>query len=363
MVLDWVRAGLLRGTMQQCKVRIDFEVMSPESDKAIYCFFAAAMAKAMYPNARFGTGRWDELCSKLPKSAVNPSLAKQIVKSWWKDYKETWQKCIYRLYDCEPAELEQALFTAPVSSPHDPPPSPAKAAVDSAAEIELESKLSEAMRGLAGRINRNLDTSDTQLHRLTQVLNEYFFYTRDFQLDLAEAAIIWAIASLASHERRAECESNLHALSDIMYVSTDDAGNTLNESEKTQIVVAATAVWEYLTAAVGDILRESAQKIGTREEVLQTTAESLHQIRVAFLEHSPPDLLRDLIAHCFIMCKASNVYELGMAGSETDVAEAIKNVFDSSSQVIRSVVDSVESGDLVVQDGVIVKPHRDADVE
>src|SRR5690606_32289339 len=154
-------------------------------------------------------------------------------------------------------------------------------------------------RQMAGQLNRRLETSETQVHRLTEVLNEYFFYTRNFQLDLAEAAIIWAIVALASHERRDECESNLHAICDIMYTSTEDAEKTLSDSNRQQIMVAATAVQRHLTPAVGEIFRASATKLNTFEQdnVLRMVAQMLHLVQTSYLDHAPAHLLPTLIGH------------------------------------------------------------------
>jgi hypothetical protein len=218
----------------------------------------------------------------------------------------------------------------------------------------------EVGRELAGRLNRNLETSDTQLHRLTQVLDEYIFYIRDLQLDLADAAIVYAFSGLASHGRRDECKSNLHALADLMYVATEDAINTLTESDRQQIAVAAAAVRHHVTAGVREVLRESVQQLLTYDEhhTLRIAAEMLHRVS-KYLDHALPPHLSNLIGHCFVMCDTIDGYELGI-GSVADLVPAISNVTESCSRIATFVHDAVKSGSLAVKDGVIVNPNNDA---
>lgn len=199
------------------------------------------------------------------------------------------------------------------------------------------------------------DSSDKQLHRLFQVLHEYFFYTPDFQLDLAEAAIRWGFAALASHDRRAECKSCFYACADMMYVATDEAEKTLSESDLQQIEIAATANTKRLAPGLGDIWRASGKILRTypKDDVLRVTAELLHQVLVGeYLEHVSLLLLRDLICRCLIMCTEINAKEQGV-GTDFFV-EAITNVSTTALQIVNSVCDAIESGELVVRDGVIV---------
>ena len=81
-----------------------------------------------------------------------------------------------------------------------------------------------------------------------------------------------------------------------------------------------------------------------------------------FLEHAPAHLLRDLIGHCFIMCRVIGCYECG-AGSDTDLVDAIQNVISTSLQVSQSVLGAIKCGDLVVRDGVIVNANQEANDE
>ncbi|MBL4883908.1 MAG: hypothetical protein JKY95_05160 [Planctomycetaceae bacterium] len=230
--------------------------------------------------------------------------------------------------------------------------------------IDTSTMETEAGRKLAGRINRNVETSDTQLDRLSQVLNEYYFYLHDFQLNLTDAAIVWAYAALASHDRRKECESNLHAPSDIMYTSTADGEKTLSESDRQQLVVAATAVQQHLEPGIGDILRESAQKLTTYKESnpLRITVGSLHLVRTLYLEHAAPRLLSNLTDYCITMCMVLEAYTLGIV-SKTIIAEAMHDVIKTSQEISKSVHAAIDSGNLIVQDGVIVNPNNDPDAE
>jgi tetratricopeptide (TPR) repeat protein len=169
-------------------------------------------------------------------------------------------------------------------------------------------------RKVAAAINRKLETSETRLHRLNQVLNEYFMYTDALQLDLAEAAIMWSFAALAVHERRETCESNFFAVIDLMYPSTEDAMRSESESQREQIFVAASAVQRHLISGINEIVPPSLQTIASYGDgnIALTTAEWLNRIRSDFLEHSPRQQLCDLIGRCVIMCTAMDAKQLGV---------------------------------------------------
>lgn len=313
--------------------------------------YAVAVAAAVYPDAIYGSDQWDEFNSMLPAPVVDPSTAGKISEAWVHHHQMSWDACISRLYGCDPREL--------IESPDDRPSSEQSATEVN--RVHASTMKTDAGRQIADRVNRHRETSETQLHRLTQVLNEYPFYTRNFQLNLADAAIVWAMAALASHERRDECKSNLHAISDIMYASTEDAERTLSESERQQVVIAATAVHEHLTPEVGDVLRASVRILATfeKDNNLRMAAEILHQTRGTYLEHAPSHFLPHLIGHCFIMCGAIDAIDFGV-GSHADLEESIENVVKSSSEASRAVLALVKTGALVVQDGIIMNPQLDA---
>ncbi len=186
----------------------------------------------------------------------------------------------------------------------------------------------EAVREAVGRLNRRLETSETQSYRLAHVLHGFFLCTRENQLALAEAAIIWAVAALASHERRDECQSFLHAISDIMYAATEDAEKTLTESDRLLIFVAATELRQHLHPGIGDISRQSAKKLDTfeKDDQRRMVAAMLHLVRFSYLEHAPVTHLPKLILHCYILCAAIEGCEVDAASRESAAIENVVNL-------------------------------------
>ena len=102
----------------------------------------------------------------------------------------------------------------------------------------------EVERQLAARAKQHFEESQAQTHRFMQVLCEYEVYTRTFQLDLAEAAILWAVASLVGNDRRGECKANFVAFIDMMYCATEDAEKTYSKSKRDEMFDAAQTVQE-----------------------------------------------------------------------------------------------------------------------
>ncbi len=336
-----------RGLTNRAYEQICREVGSAGGGSAL---FAVAVAAAVYPNAVYGTEQWDQFNPMLPRPIVDPATAGKISEAWVDHRQMTWEACVSRLYGRDPTKL--------LDPPEDHQPATRSKRVDpSMMETEVGKRL-------AGQVNRGLEASDTRTHRLNQVLKEYLLFERNGQLDLAEAAIVWAMASLAMHPRRSECESNLHAFSDIMYTSTDDAEHTQSESERQLVVVSATAVLQHLVPGVGQILNESQKRLAAidKEHLVRMTAEMLHRLRYSYLEHAPTHLLPTLIGRCLIMCRGLDGLELGM-NVQAELTESIQNVVRTVSDVIDAVMASIKCGELVVRDGAIVKPTGEDDDE
>lgn len=339
--MGWLSNRARRGLTNRSYSQICREVGSAGAGAAQ---FAVAMAAAVYPDSKYGLAEWDQLNAAIPPPIVDSTTAGKIVEAWLDYHQLDWSSCISRLYGRDPTELLEK--SAGTSSPE--------------SRVSPSQMKTEAGKKIAGDVNRSLETSETQQHRLKQVLDEFLFYTRDFQLDLAEAAIIWQLAAIASHGRRNECKSNLYAICDLMYVSTRDAEQSLSESERQQIVVAATAVQQYLVPRVGEVLQAATQKLASFEKdgILRILAEMLHRVRGQFLEHAPPRLLSDLIGHVFITCGAIDAYEFGGCSQE-EVARAMQHVANCCSELSNAVIAKVEAGKLLVQDGRIVDPKSE----
>jgi hypothetical protein len=227
-------------------------------------------------------------------------------------------------------------------------------------QVDLSQMQTDIGRTMASRLNSASEISATQMHRTVQVLNEYMFYERAYQLDLATATIFWAIASLAHNERRNDCKDYLYTFVDLMYPSTDDAGKACSDSERRRICVAAEAVIQDSVESVNDIVCSSVEVLRgfDKDNLRRMIAESLHLTLSKYIEHAAPQYLSDLIGHCVIMCMSLEAVQKGVGSSE-DVVNSLGNVSDSKNILIESVHAQIDSGNLVVRNGQIINPNGD----
>jgi len=201
-------------------------------------------------------------------------------------------------------------------------------------------------RDIAAEINRSAALSALQSRRLVCVLNEYYFFEDGIRLDLAEEAIIWTFAALASHSQAEDCKASFFSGVEVVYSLTDHAKQALNDS----------SVRSGLAARLNDILSSSLETLAIqdKENPRRLAAEFLHSLRTTVLEHTPPPLLRELIIRCVILCNAVHAVELGY-GSDTESSEAILRLSSACSEAHAEVYKMIESGELVVQKGIIVR--------
>lgn len=347
--MGWFSNRLRRGLTNRAYKQICREVGSTGPASEMY---AVAAAAAVYPNGKYGSAEIDRFSSSLPAPVVDPSSAYNIIDSWLDHHQISWHACLSSLYGCDVREL---ILYADGSSSEEHRATCGHAELASGG-VKSMPEMSEQFRQLAEQANRQAASSEVQLNRLIEVLKEYSLYVPDLQLDLAEAAIVWGMASLAFHENRDECNAMVHAIADVMYVSTEVAANTLSESSRRQITVAAVAVQKDLIPRISEISQVSAKELAAleKEDVLRIAAEALHQVRVTYLEHVPKELLPELIAKLIVMCGNVDACCEGV-GLRSDVEKAASDVAQVSFGMQNAIVDSIRRGDLTVQDGRIVK--------
>jgi hypothetical protein len=215
---------------------------------------------------------------------------------------------------------------------------------------------SAAGREMAVRVNRQIELGKVREHRLGEVLKIYPFLDRNWQLDLAEAAIAQALSSLASHKRREESESDFFAIVDILYARCDDPTEKLNEAQQKEIEVAATAAHQHLISVVNEVLRESHQLLSAMNEKspLFMCANALHQIRTVYLEYASSYDLHTLIPRCLALSSALDAHRLGIESVE-QVVKHIADVVDTCTTTGTRVLGQIDSGALVVKDGKITR--------
>ena len=69
---------------------------------------------------------------------------------------------------------------------------------------------------------------------------------------------------------------------------------------------------------------------------------------------------RKLIGHCFIMCGVVDGYEIGL-GTKNGVVESIQKVIEAVAPIQTAVVAKLESGQLIVENGEIVRSGQSSD--
>src|SRR5882724_5293806 len=101
--MGWIANRLRRGLTNRSYQQICREVGSAGGGSAM---FAVAIAEAVYPDARYGSEEWDGLRSFIDrKPVVDKRVAAQISEAWVDRAEMTWDRCISRLYGCDPREL------------------------------------------------------------------------------------------------------------------------------------------------------------------------------------------------------------------------------------------------------------------
>ena len=175
-----------------------------------------------------------------------------------------------------------------------------------------------AGREAAESLNARLTTVEARIHRLTEVLREFWLYTPEYQLDLVEVAIMWAFAAMASSDQQEECEDYFYSVVDSLYASTGDAAKTLDNDQRRHMHESAIELGEEHRAAFNAIVQSSVKALSKRgpENPCRMIAELLQSVRTSFMGHASPHHLRQLILRCVALCRAIGSYERGLQTRE-----------------------------------------------
>ena len=152
-----------------------------------------------------------------------------------------------------------------------------------------------------------------RLHRLTEVLSAYLLYKPDYQKDLADAAVAWALASLADSPRCSEIESHFHLFVDALYFSTDDAMRLFSERDRCIYFSDAFKERERQLPAFREIMGACVRSLSTLDakHPRRVMADILAAVGPGPIEQANAPDLPELILHCTMFCKANNCYRLG----------------------------------------------------
>lgn len=309
-------------------------------------FLAVAVAQASYPDAVYGEEGWDQFNSLLPRPVVSAKQAQQLAESWLDRHISSYDDCISRTYGLSTAQLiEHGIGSLDDESDSSPSPR----------VIDPDSMQTPEGREMAESLNTASAESRQRLDRIKAVLDEIIFYERHMQLDLAESAILLAIASLANVDDRDACEVNLHATVDMMFASTEPAEKSLDESARKAIYADASRTQMQELPRTQNAIRQAFESLAALDEdhPYGQLAQLLQLLRQNYLEHAPGHYLPHLIHKCVFLSIC-----LDGEASGADVASAIaigsSDLAQTVNDITSAIHEQIEQGTLAVEDGRLV---------
>lgn len=341
--MGWLANRLRRGLTNRSFQAIceEFSSSGPMSG-----FLAVAIAQAAYPDAVYGDEGYDQFNSLLPRPIVTQNQAQGLSESWLDKRLFSYDECVSRIYGVGTTALIETAF----ESFDEQDQSSSEPLSTTAGSMQ-----SPEGREMLDAFNTARAESHQRLDRTTAVLSEIIFYERYMQLDLAEAAILLAISTLASATDRDACETNFHAIVDMMFASTEPAEKTLDKAAREALYADAARKQMQELPRTQNAVRQALSSLDALDEdhPYRQLGHLLHIARVNYLEHTPGHFLPHLIHKCLFLSicldgEASGAdMALAIATGSSDLAETV-------SAITSAVKEQIEQGALVVQDGRLV---------
>jgi hypothetical protein len=338
--MGWLANRLRRGLTNRSFQAIceEFSSSGPMSG-----FLAVAIAQAAYPDAVYDAEGCDQFNSLLPRPIVTAKQAQGLSESWLDKRLISYDDCVSRIYGLGTTALIEKAF----GSLDDQGESSSEPR-----SIDPGSMQSPEGREMAESFNSASAESQQRLDRTTAVLNEIILYERYMQLDLAEAAILLAIATLADVTDRDACETNFHAIVDMMFASTEPAEKTLDKAAREALYADAAKKQTQELPRTQNAVRQALSSLDALDEdhPYRQLGHLLHIARVNYLEHTPGHFLPHLVHKCLFLsiCLDGETFgadmALAIATGSTDLAETV-------SAITSAVKEQIEQGGLVVHDG------------
>ncbi len=205
--------------------------------------------------------------------------------------------------------------------------------------------------------NREID-SPSQIDRFNAVLGDFDEFVDEYQRDLAEQAIIWALAKLAGHERADDIAGSYFlAMVDIMYSATTQAQRIYSQDECSQLRSDSAERHSALMPQIGKIIQKSCQQLASLEEenLCRTIGDALHKVRTSFIDTAPPEQMLEMIVQCSEACCVLDGVESGKI-SRVEANKQLVRLYEATARTIQIVMDRVKTGELIVVNGKIVEP-------
>lgn len=312
---------------------------------------AVAVAAAVYPDAIVENEEWDQLNQNFPKPALTPADAGKTVEEWLKHGRLNWSTCLARLYACEPAQLIRTLIRG-VATRDDTNTTGCQLVV----QPLLASRLQEASVAPAGRGRAPRGKLDRLFEVLLAICSAPTRCPREAQIDLTEAAIGWALATLALHEDRDRCEQHFHALANAVHLTDPEQVEDLSSGACDR----SARIHRNFADELSDIARSSVEIVGLYERFFHppTAASVLQHVRRTHLEHIVPFKLARLIEGCVKL--SQSIADIGSRPEALpSIAQNTNFVISSFVEIPPSILSAIETGKLTVERGVLVNPDRE----
>lgn len=193
---------------------------------------------------------------------------------------------------------------------------------------------------------------------LTRVYFAFCHLERMTQLALAKITIQWALASMAQHARRDDCESLFEAMIKWIHSGLIDE----SESKQRQLYARAMRLVDTLASDDPDLIDESMDSLTALNEnsPLICIALRYSDLLLTFMDHASPERLKEVTMHAAHLAQLCTGLEVG-AGVEKEQRDKILGAaLNSCTNTMKEVLDLVTLGTLVVIDGKIVNPSDGA---
>ncbi|WP_164104450.1 hypothetical protein [Candidatus Laterigemmans baculatus] len=311
---------------------------------------AVAVAAAVHPDAIVQHEEWDQLNQNLPKPALTPADAGKVVEEWLEHGHLDWSACLARLYACDPAQLIRTLIRGAATHVDS-----AKAGSQLVVQPCLAGRVPEAGDAPADSGRASREKLDRLVEVMTAICGVPIRCPREAQIDLTEAAIGWALATLALHKDRGRCEEHLYALADAVHLAEPDQVEDLSNGACDP----SARIHHSFADELNDITRASAEIVRRYEQFFHppTAATTLQHVRRSQLEHIAPFRLARLIAGCVKLSQA--IGDIGVRPEAlTSVSENTSFVISTAVEIPLSILSAIETEKLTVERGVLVNPAR-----
>lgn len=220
--------------------------------------------------------------------------------------------------------------------------------------------MSETIQAFRADIERAQQSAKLERDKLAAVILEYPRFKQEVQAALADASMMWAQASLASHPEGAAVRAYFFSLLDFCYARSEAAESTLTQRELGLLKATAAATQKRVLADSNRIFKEASAALRKLREdhAFRIVGEALWgAFQAEVSSHANPGCLQELIVQCYTLSTLAESFQLGLDVSDDFVA-SLRKVATAVGGAKRSVAEAIQAGRLLVSvDGAIHRPE------